>query len=99
MTLKTRFVVAQRLPEHCRRRTCFPMTFIRRIEIAEHSGTDAESIDYLAKEYDERAKSAIKMIAGIATILIRVSVILIFVFLIFRIAGTVFDVLTAIAPI
>ena len=66
----------------------FPDDFIGRIEIAEHSGTDAESIEYLAREYDERAKSAIKMLAGLATILIRVSVILVLVYLIFKIAAT-----------
>ncbi len=68
----------------------FPDDFIQRIEIAEHSGTDAESIDYLTKEYDERAKRAIKVIAGTATVVIRVTVILVLVFLIFRIAATVF---------
>ncbi len=68
----------------------FPDDFLQRIEIAEHSGTDSESIDYLTKEYDERAKRAIRVIAGTATVLIRVSVMLILIFLIFRIAGTVF---------
>jgi type II secretory pathway component PulF len=68
----------------------FPDDFIGRIEIAEHSGTDAESIEHLAREYDERAKSAIKMLAGFATILIRASVILVLVYLIFRIASVVF---------
>ena len=53
----------------------FPHDFIGRIEISEHSGTDAESIEHLAKEFDERAKRAIKVLAGIATILIRATVI------------------------
>lgn len=78
----------------------FPVDFIGRIDISEHSGTDAESIAYLAREYDERAKSAIKMLAGAATILIRVTVILVFVFLIFRIAATYINALNgAMAPI
>jgi len=68
----------------------FPEDFIQRIEIAEHSGTDAESIDYLTKEYDERAKRAIKVIAGTATVLIRATVMLVLIFLIFRMAATVF---------
>lgn len=68
--------------------TLFPADFIGRIDISEHSGTDAESIAHLAREYDERAKTAIKMIAGAATILIRVTVILVLVFLIFRIFST-----------
>lgn len=66
----------------------FPADFIQRIEIAEHSGTDAESIDFLTKEYDERARRAIKVIAGIATIIIRVSVMAAIIFLIFRLAST-----------
>ncbi|WP_146458230.1 type II secretion system F family protein [Rubripirellula tenax] len=66
----------------------FPSDFISRVEISEHSGTDAESMDYLAKEYDERAKSAIRFLAGAATLIIRVAIILFFVFLIFRIART-----------
>ena len=78
----------------------FPADFIGRIDISEHSGTDAESMEHLAREYDERAKTAIKMITGAATILIRVSVILILVFLIFRLFSTYIDALnTAGAPI
>ncbi|MEM1068537.1 MAG: type II secretion system F family protein [Planctomycetota bacterium] len=65
----------------------FPPDFIGRIEISEFSGTDAESMEYLAKEYDERAKTAIRVLSGIATVLIRVTVILVFVFFIFRIAS------------
>jgi type II secretory pathway component PulF len=66
----------------------FPDDFLQRIEIAEHSGTDAESIDYLAIEYDDRAKRAIKAIAGIATFLIWISVAAAIIFFIFRIAMT-----------
>ena len=68
----------------------FPDEFIGRIEIAEFSGTDAESIGYLAREYDDRAKSAVQMLARSATILIRTFVVLVLVFLIFRIASVVF---------
>ena len=66
----------------------FPEDFLQRIEIAEHSGTDAESIDYLTKEYDERAKQAIKVIAGIFTVLIRVAVMGILILFIFRLFST-----------
>lgn len=68
----------------------FPDDFIQRVDIAEHSGTDAESISQLAKEYDERAKSAVKFLAGAATLLIRVTVMLVLIFLIYRIASVVF---------
>ncbi|MCG8652359.1 MAG: type II secretion system F family protein, partial [Pirellulales bacterium] len=69
----------------------FPEDFIQRIEIAEHSGTDAESIDYLTKEYDDRARRAVKTLAGVATLLIRITVMGLLIFMIFRIAGTLFN--------
>jgi type II secretory pathway component PulF len=68
----------------------FPEDFIQRIDIAEHAGTDAESIEHLTREYDERAKQAVRVLAGTATVLIRVTVILVLIFLIFRLASTVF---------
>ena len=70
----------------------FPNDFLERIEIAEMTGTDAESIDHLTVEYDQRAKSAIKLIAGAATLVIRAGVILVLVFLIFRIASVIFGI-------
>ncbi|KAA1262041.1 putative type II secretion system protein F [Rubripirellula obstinata] len=65
----------------------FPEDFIARVDIAEHSGTDAESMEYLAKEYDERAKAAVKFMSGLATVVIRVTVALFLLFFIFRIFG------------
>lgn len=67
-----------------------PDDFIQRVDIAEHSGTDAESIERLSEEYDERARQAVKVLAGTATVIIRVSVMLLLIFLIFRIASSVF---------
>lgn len=52
----------------------FPDEFISQVEIAELSGTDAESIDRIAKDYDERARAAMKTIAGILTGVIWISV-------------------------
>ncbi len=66
----------------------FPDDFLQRIEVAEHSGTDAESIEFLTKEYDDRAKRAVKVIAGTATVLIRIAVMAVLIFLIFRLAST-----------
>ncbi|MGB1924985.1 MAG: type II secretion system F family protein [Rubripirellula sp.] len=67
-----------------------PSDFIQRIDIAELSGVDAESLAHLSKEYDERAKQAIKILSGIATGVIRVTVMGVLIFLIFRIASSVF---------
>lgn len=78
----------------------FPDDFLGRIEISEHSGTDAESIEFLAREYDERAKSAIRLLAGIATIVVRTTVILVFVYMIFRVFQVYINALnSAMAPI
>ena len=66
----------------------FPKSFVQRVEAAEMSGTDAESMDHLAVEYNERAKSAVKMLSMTATILVRTSVILFLVYLIYRIGAS-----------
>lgn len=62
----------------------FPDDYLTRIEISELSGTDAESIEGLANEYDERAKMAMKTIAGVASASIWISVLVFMVFMILR---------------
>ena len=68
----------------------FPIDFVQRIEIAEQSGTDAESMEFLTEEYSERAKRAVKVISGVATGVIWLGIMALFIFLIFRIAGIIF---------
>ena len=65
----------------------FPDEFITGVEVAEMSGTDAESIDHLAREYDQRARAAMRTLGGIATGIIWLGVAGFLIFLIFRIAG------------
>lgn len=62
-----------------------PDELITQVEIAELSGTDAESIGHIAKDYDQRAKGAMKTIAAIATGVIWLSVTMFLVFMILRI--------------
>ncbi|TWT74396.1 type II secretion system F family protein [Allorhodopirellula solitaria] len=45
----------------------FPEEFLTQVSVAELSGTDAESISHVARDYDVRAKSAMRVIAGFAT--------------------------------
>ncbi len=66
----------------------FPRDFIERVDISEISGTDAESMDYLAKEYDQRAKAAIQFLASTATVCVRTAVIVFLVYLIYRVGAT-----------
>jgi len=62
----------------------FPEEFITEIGVAEMSGTDAESMQHLAKQYDVRARSAMRTLAGIASGLIATSVVIGIVALIIR---------------
>ncbi len=63
----------------------FPDTFLQLVEVAELSGTESESIDHLANDYEERAKMAMKALAGVATLLITLTYICTMVFFIIRI--------------
>ncbi len=67
-----------------------PADFIGRVEIAEHSGTDSESMAHLADEYDERARVALKVISRTVSAIIVVTVMLLLIFMIFRIALFIF---------
>ncbi|TWT72501.1 Type II secretion system protein F [Crateriforma conspicua] len=67
----------------------FPDDFTSRVEVAELSGTDAESIDGLANEYDERAKTAMRAIAGLASGLVWATMILVLLFFIVRLLMSV----------
>ena len=78
------------LAEGLRATEVLPNDFIQRVDIAEMSGVDAESLAHLSKEYDEKSKQAIKVISGIASGVIRVTVMGVLIFLIFRIASSVF---------
>ncbi|MCC9603918.1 type II secretion system F family protein [Stieleria sp. JC731] len=66
----------------------FPDTLLHLIEVSELSGTESESIEHIAEEYEERAKSAMRTISGIATGVIWLAVVSLLVFMILRIAMT-----------
>ncbi|EMI46684.1 type II secretion system protein F [Rhodopirellula sp. SWK7] len=73
------------LTEALKATAVFPEEFLTQVEVAELSGTDAESISHVARDYDERARSAMKMIAGLATGLIWLMVAGFIIFFIIRI--------------
>lgn len=64
----------------------FPAEFLSAMEVAELSGTDAESLGHLAHEYDQRARLAMKTLAGLLTGVIWLTVVGILVFVIMRMA-------------
>ncbi len=62
----------------------FPDDFITHVEVAELSGTDAEALQHLAADYDLRARAAMKTLAGLASGVVWVSVVVLMVFMILR---------------
>ena len=65
----------------------FPSSLLSEVSMAEESGTSAEGFNRLAKEYSDRADSAVRVLAGVATLTIRIAVIGVFVYMIFKIAS------------
>jgi len=64
----------------------FPDDFITAVEVAEISGTDAEAIQHLAVDYDDRARRAMQTLATVASRAIGAGVMLLLVALILRMA-------------
>jgi type II secretory pathway component PulF len=52
----------------------FPTDFLQQVEVAEVAGTTTEALLRLAKEYEDRAKSAMRVLTGIATVLVMLLV-------------------------
>ena len=46
----------------------FPAEFLQQLEVAEMAGATTESLLRLAQEYEDRAKNAIRVLTGIATV-------------------------------
>lgn len=65
----------------------FPETFLHLVEVAELSGTESESVDHLAVEYEERAKMAMRTLSGVATAIVWLTVAGTLIFFIFRLAS------------
>ncbi|MCD0462198.1 type II secretion system F family protein [Roseiconus lacunae] len=64
----------------------FPDTFLQLVEVSELSGTESESIEHIADEYEARSQMAMRTISGIVTGVIWISVMGLLVFFIMRIA-------------
>ena len=62
------------------------MEFIDAVKVGELSGTETESLDHLAKQYQDRAKAALGTIATIASTVIWLGVILLLAFMVIRMA-------------
>jgi type II secretory pathway component PulF len=65
----------------------FPKEILEEINIAEESGTSAEAMNRLSEDYDRRAQTAVTVMATMASILIRVIIMGLFIYMIFRVAS------------
>jgi type II secretory pathway component PulF len=63
-----------------------PDEFVETVRIGELSGTETESLDHLAQQYQERSEGALRTIAMIASTTIWIGVMLMLAFLIIRMA-------------
>jgi type II secretory pathway component PulF len=75
-----------------------PEEFVEGVRVGELSGTETESLDRLALQYRERAKSALSTIAAIASFTIWISVMLLIAFMIIRMAMQYINTLNSFLP-
>ena len=67
-------------------RESLPQEFIDSVRVGELSGTETESFDQLAIQYQERSKAALGMIATLASVVIWLGVILLLAFMVISMA-------------
>jgi type II secretory pathway component PulF len=75
-----------------------PDEFIEAVRIGELSGTETESLDHLAVQYQERARTALNLIATIASFVIWLSIMLLLAFMIIRMAMQYINTLNSFLP-
>jgi type IV pilus assembly protein PilC len=61
----------------------FPEEFIQQLEVAEMAGTTTESMLRLAQEYEDRARTSMHVLTGIATALVMLLIFAVIIFAIF----------------
>jgi type IV pilus assembly protein PilC len=61
----------------------FPIEFLQQLEAAEIAGVTTEALLRLAKEYEDRARTAMRVLTGIATVLVMFLVFGVIIFAIF----------------
>ncbi len=75
-----------------------PAEFVESIRIGELSGTETESLDHLAYQYQERAKAALSAIAMITSFTIWLGILIIIGFIIVRMAMQYINMLNSFLP-
>lgn len=64
----------------------FPVEFLQQLEVAEVAGTTSESLLRLAQEYEDRARQALRVLTGIATVAVMLLVFGLIIFVIIMMA-------------
>lgn len=75
-----------------------PEDFVESVRIGELSGTETESLDHLAQQYQDRAKFALSTIATIASFVIWLGVILLLAFMVIRMALQYINMINSFLP-
>lgn len=68
----------------------FPQEFVQQLEVAEVAGTTTEALLRLAQEYEDRARNAMRVLTGIATVVVMLLVFAIIIFAIFSLAWNLY---------
>lgn len=68
----------------------FPTDFLQQLEAAELAGVTTESLLRLAKEYEDRARTAMRVLTGVATVAVMFLVFGVIIFAIFSLAYHVY---------
>lgn len=75
-----------------------PNEFVESIRIGELSGTETESLDHLAEQYQQRSQSALQTIATVTSIAIWLGILLLLAFMIIRMALQYINMLNSFLP-
>ncbi|MCA9132000.1 MAG: type II secretion system F family protein [Planctomycetales bacterium] len=75
-----------------------PQEFIESVRIGELSGTETESLDHLALQYQERAQAALQTLAMLASFAIWLSIMFLLAFMIIRLALQYISMLNSFLP-
>lgn len=75
-----------------------PQEFVEMVQIGELSGTETESLDHLAVDYQQRSQAALHTIATVTSLAIWMGIILLMAFMILRMAMQYINMLNSFLP-
>ncbi len=75
-----------------------PQEFVEMVQIGELSGTETESLDHLAADYQQRSQAALNTIATVTSLAIWLGIILLMAFMIIRMAMQYINMLNSFLP-